>query len=414
MRAHLATVQHRPAKALPYVVVVRVGNSRRSTSFAVKRAALAHQAKLNAAVNAGEDFDPQSGEPVSWAANGPQKVANAAAEVVAAKWPNLLAKSRRGVIEACAHVIAACAPRDRAKAYRVAVLALAQQDLSTHDQDTWRSVQQTSPSVSAVDVARVAGLLATNLDGSPASPGTVKKRRDGLAQIVEHATGTRPVLPANGRGTRARTVTKVKPSRIGTVREAITVIDQVSIAGAQVAFALMLYAGLRPAEACGLTWASVDLDAGVLVVADTLPGGGKAFTDSGSVSDAQGPKWRAAGEARSVPLVEPLAQLLSAIGPGRGPVAVNRRGRAHTVTGLGKLWRTARDAAGEGWPADRLDRPYDLRHTRASLALNAGVPVPEVAARLGHAPALLLDTYADVIAADARRWTGVIGEALGS
>ena len=72
MRAHLATVQHRPRKALPYVVVVRVGNSRRSTSFAVKRAALAHQARLNAAVNAGEDFDPRTGEPVSWATAGPQ------------------------------------------------------------------------------------------------------------------------------------------------------------------------------------------------------------------------------------------------------------------------------------------------------------------------------------------------------
>ena len=39
--------------------------------------------------------------------------------------------------------------------------------------------------------------------------------------------------------------------------------------------------------------------------------------------------------------------------------------------------------------------------------------MPEVAARSGQAPALLQQTYADVIAADAGRWTGVIGKALG-
>lgn len=69
--------------------------------------------------------------------------------------------------------------------------------------------------------------------------------------------------------------------------------------------------------------------------------------------------------------------------------------------------------AGAGWPAERLARPYDLRHTHASMALNTGVPIPEIAARLGHSPSLLLDTYADVIAADASRWTGLLGGALG-
>jgi hypothetical protein len=133
---------------------------------------------------------------------------------VVAKWPTLLAKSRRGVAEACAHVVAACAPPDRAQAYRVTVLALSGGEVSRKEADTWRSVQQTSPPVSRIGAAAVAGVLGTNLDGTPASPGTAKKRRDGLAQIVEHTTGTRPTLPKAARGTRTKTVTKAKPSRV--------------------------------------------------------------------------------------------------------------------------------------------------------------------------------------------------------
>jgi integrase len=84
-----------------------------------------------------------------------------------------------------------------------------------------------------------------------------------------------------------------------------------------VALALMLYAGLRPAEACGLRWEDIDLAAGVLIVAHTLPGGGTRYTDSGRVTDSQGPKWRAAGEARTVPMVDPLRELLADLTPGR-------------------------------------------------------------------------------------------------
>jgi hypothetical protein len=39
-------------------------------------------------------------------------------------------------------------------------------------------------------------------------------------------------------------------------------------------------------------------------------------------------------------------------------------------------------------------RPYDLRHTFASLLIAAGGTVVEIAARLGHDPALALGTYA--------------------
>jgi integrase len=43
-------------------------------------------------------------------------------------------------------------------------------------------------------------------------------------------------------------------------------------------------------------------------------------------------------------------------------------------------------------------RPYDLRHSFASLLIAEGRSVVEVAAQLGHAPSMTLDTYGHVIA----------------
>lgn len=62
-------------------------------------------------------------------------------------------------------------------------------------------------------------------------------------------------------------------------------------------------------------------------------------------------------------------------------------------------WRKARAAALT--PAEAASplagRPYDLRHAAASLWLNAGVAVTEVARRLGHGVAVLLKVYANCI-----------------
>ncbi len=59
-----------------------------------------------------------------------------------------------------------------------------------------------------------------------------------------------------------------------------------------------------------------------------------------------------------------------------------------------KRWfKPAAEAAGlpEGF------RPYDLRHTCASLMLRAGIPAPDVAEHMGHSLGVLLDTYAHAI-----------------
>jgi integrase len=58
-------------------------------------------------------------------------------------------------------------------------------------------------------------------------------------------------------------------------------------------------------------------------------------------------------------------------------------------------WR--RDFRKAGGPALGFKVPYDLRHSYASLLIHEGQSVVEVAAQLGHSPAVCLSTYAHVM-----------------
>jgi integrase len=67
--------------------------------------------------------------------------------------------------------------------------------------------------------------------------------------------------------------------------------------------------------------------------------------------------------------------------------------RAWDPEAITKAFRRVVIAA--GFPDLRL---HDLRHTHATLLLMAGVPVHEVAQRLGHStPVITMTTYAHVI-----------------
>jgi integrase len=74
----------------------------------------------------------------------------------------------------------------------------------------------------------------------------------------------------------------------------------------------------------------------------------------------------------------------------------------------GRIWRQAR---GQALNASQLrsplaGRPYDLRHSGVTLALNAGVPAPEVARRAVHGVEVLLRVYAAASKAMHRSGTG--------
>ena len=144
---------------------------------------------------------------------------------------------------------------------------------------------------------------------------------------------------------------------------------------------LLAYAGLRPQEARSLRWGHVHEC--TLVV--------------------HAPKTRRhSSQSRTVRLLAPLAQdlhewRLASGRPGdREPVVPALDGSEMTENGFemwrGRVWTAALKACGA-----RYQRPYDLRHSFASLLLHEGRSVIDVARQLGHGAGLTIRTYGHVI-----------------
>jgi len=159
--------------------------------------------------------------------------------------------------------------------------------------------------------------------------------------------------------------------------------------------ATALYSGMRLSELLGLTWADVDLAAGLIRVRHQLS---RARVDR----PARRVRLKTQAGVRDIPLLPQLGALLkrhklaspfsgegdyvfaTSLGTPLGYRNVERRG----------LTRAARKAglASEGQAALRI---HDLRHTLAShLIVDLGLDVAQVSRILGHArPSVTLDTY---------------------
>ncbi len=123
---------------------------------------------------------------------------------------------------------------------------------------------------------------------------------------------------------------------------------------------LSLDTGLRQAEALGLEWSHVDLNAGTVTVRKSK-----------------------SGKARTVPLTRRLLTRLedlksTRVVPLHGPDRVLSRIAAWTWTER-KMYRAAATEA--GYPHLR---PHDLRHLCGTNLARAGVPLPDIGRWLGH------------------------------
>jgi integrase len=144
---------------------------------------------------------------------------------------------------------------------------------------------------------------------------------------------------------------------------------------------LLAYAGVRPQEALELLWAHV--------LEDTIV--------------VHSPKTRRyRSQPRSVRLLAPLAQdlrewkLLSGRPGDLEPVIRAADGGAWSEVGYeqwrAKTWRKTLEAVGLPY-----QRPYDCRHSFASLLLHEGRSPIYVARQLGHSAKLTMDTYGHVV-----------------
>lgn len=187
-------------------------------------------------------------------------------------------------------------------------------------------------------------------------------------------------------------------------------------------WAMLLMGGLRPSEALGLLWSAVDLDEGRVQVERSLQRVGKGWK-------LKRPK---TAKARRVVALPPVAAqalrdwrrkqaeerlLLRAEYEDHGFVFANPFGKPLHRDNLSRQnFRRICERAGlgeygpepvkpNGQPGPRkkrpfraAHRPYDLRHTCATLLLKKSVNVKIVSELLGHASVTLtLDIYSHVI-----------------
>lgn len=202
-----------------------------------------------------------------------------------------------------------------------------------------------------------------------------------------------------GRGVRHGRITfnpaaavKKPPARRQSVVRALSPVEVEKLRrqvknGNAVLLSLLAYSGLRPEEARALTWG--DIGQRTINV-------DKACEPDGKVKATKSRR------NRTVRLLAPLGDDLKAFkrqagNPADSALIFPRAdGTAWTETDY-RNWRkrTFRKAAADAKVA--IARPYDLRHSAASLWLHEGVAPVQVAKWLGHSLAVLSETYAHVI-----------------
>jgi integrase len=185
--------------------------------------------------------------------------------------------------------------------------------------------------------------------------------------------------------------------------------------------ALMVREGLRPSEAVAVrdSWLTLPRDGwGEVVLEHAVVAAGGKWSDEEAAYDENPLKWSDQAdrpERRRVPLSpETVADLRAhraryGVGEG-GRLFRAARGGPVNPSLMSRVVTAAREAtfADEASPfyvpleshALRTLTAYLCRHTAASHALNAGVPVKDVADRMGHDVQVLLKVYASVIDAD--------------
>lgn len=195
---------------------------------------------------------------------------------------------------------------------------------------------------------------------------------------------------------RPRSETKVM--RVWTSAEARAFLEATREDRLAFAWALFLARGLRRGEVCGLTWSSIDLEAGTLRIETT-----RTMVNGEAIPSR--PKTAAGLRAISLD-----AHLVSLLRTHRARQAEEKlaAGSSYEISGYlvaDELGRPFRPDTISGWfdvhvataglPRIRL---HDCRHTAASLMLAAGMPVKVVSEILGHASVTItLSVYLHVM-----------------
>ncbi|MEW2029665.1 tyrosine-type recombinase/integrase [Streptomyces roseifaciens] len=426
-------------KSRPYRLRWVVGGQVHGGTFTTSALADSRRAELRQAMRRGEAFEVASGLPES-EVRAATEVAEAAEvkpscrwfefcrKYVAGRWRTSAAKTREGMADGLAAVALAMVAREEGApedsdlrlAFRWGIVPANAGQAPPAElkpaYDCLTSVDRPVTDLLDTEVFEdVMYRLGYRLDGKPAARETYKRRRRVLNTALEHAVATGELSENPLQKIRKKQVGSndvVDPRVLVNALQARQLLTAVSYVGSWdrsrgrrlVAFyAVLYYAGLRPAEAVGLRLSDCRLPKtgwGTLTLRETRPVSGKQWTDSGERHDRRGLKAREASTDRPVPIPPVLVKILQAhletFGTAKeGRVFGNERGG---VVGSSTYWRAWEEARAYALPPDRVEsplagRPYDLRHACITRWLNAGVPIAEVARRVGNSPEVIHRRY---------------------
>ncbi|GHD23362.1 site-specific integrase [Nocardiopsis kunsanensis] len=395
---------------------------------------------LKQAAKKGESFCTETGQPESVAREMKAlTVYDLACEYTDLKWAKAAAKTRQGTSEALAILVPALVKSTRGmpdpqllrdSLYQWAFHSERRQAGPPPGEFesplTW--IRAASLKVTDLDapgrrselIRKALDALATRTDGRPAAAKTVARKRAALSGLLNYAV-ERDIFPASP-------LTKVK----WDLPKASDQVDRRRLPGPALLRRLLdtalverpdlaafygcaYYAMMRPGEIVALTresCASLPKEGwGLLSFEGSSPRAGSGWTDSGETHDKRQLKHRAEREVRNVPIPPKLVALLQRhldehVDPGQSHLFRGKRGGPLSESTYGRVWQQIRKRVLSPGQFERglAGRVYDLRAAGITVGLNGGVPVPELAQRAGHSPAVLLRVYAGCLDGDETLW----------
>jgi integrase len=426
------------ARTTRYRVPWVVDKERFRESFATFAHADSFRSELVAAARRGEAFDRVEGLPASMIREkNVMRWFDFAIKYIDMKWSRAAAKSRAGNADALATVTPVMFLTTKGKpADRTVRRALTGWAFNTKRREASKPPEieralkwiaaNTAPVSRLEDVAvlrEALDALSLKLDGKQSAAKTFTRKRAVLFNALDYAVEVK-ALGANNLGavkwTAPKTVRAIDKRVVINVRQGERLLDAVArqwVDGQprrssgpllRAFFAVMYYSALRPEEAAMLRRDDLQLPEsgwGELLLSESAPIAGGAWTDSGERRDRRQLKQRAVGEVRHVPSPPPLTSILREHLARFGTAADGRLFRSLTggdiaESTIARVWDKARKAAlteGE-YSSPLARRPYDLRHACVSTWLGAGVPSTQCAEWAGHSVAVLHQIYAKVVA----------------
>ncbi|MEV1156937.1 integrase [Micromonospora chokoriensis] len=416
-------------KGRTYRVRWRVAGQPRKEVFKTKALAEGFRSELVTASRKGEAFDIGSGLPaamrretatMSW-----YDLACAFADM---KWPHVAATTRRTHAEALTALtvlmLTNARGRPDAKLLRHALGRWAFNTARRNAEGVPREVVKALSwvkrntrdvaSLSRPEVLRpVLDGLTVRLDGAPAAPSVISRRRKIFNTAIEYAIERR-LLVSNPlpqlKWKPPKTVTAIDRRSVANPVQVRTLLNGVRgqgrIGPRMAAFySCLYYAAMRPEEAVRLAKPNLRLPEigwGEFTLDGADPHAGREWTDSGKNRDSRQLKQRARGETRTVPCPPELTAIINThiklfgYGP-NGRLFVGERNKEELPKGtINRVWRWARAAVftPEVYASPLARTPYDLRHAAVSTQLNGGVPPTQVAEWAGQSVEVLLRIYA--------------------